>query len=756
LILRGFVGGYHFAADKGDPVTGVRTRGEAVIDSSIILQLEFTSDDEYGQNLIAGITLEFPWGGSHPGDRWRRNTPSPFRMVQRNYNIILDRDKLLLNDIVAVNPTTGQPYFVQHVNTNAGSGGDGTFENPFTTFAPTAAEDSDIILVHAGSVLNESIFVDEGTRVLGEGTTHFYQAAGIGRLQLPSSGSSGAAPIIQGVNGTAVTLADNTEFSGFTLQNIVGTGIQGDGLSNTTLRSLIFNNIDGDAVVLSDSVEGTLTLTNLTMTNVDGRGVALSNTDADVVAGGWNFDTISGAGLVFDGGTGDLTVSGTTTIKGTGTEVVIRDTEGTVAFERLDVIGNGNGPLLTIQNAAEDVTIGTLVLENANGDGLLASDVEKLTIGTGVIDVTDGYALDLSDSDLSVVLREVNVDGGPFGVRLTDVTGATYLKGGTINETDVAVQATNAGSVVLEYMKLTDNELGVQTRDNDLVVVSGLAITGTTSYAIDSTNDALVSIKNSDFDDNGDLDGATIRIAADDDGLYRSELSGLQLIDERGTGILFTTLPGGEGATLATIVSGSLFTGTRSGQSGIKVLWEGDADVTISNNDFLMAGSNMTALNIQQLSATDELGLTVYNNEIGLDSSNSTGLYVLAEGTSELEISSNAVTFGQSGGKGFVFDFQEVTNTWITSNIIKDTAGGATGMLFQDVARLSKLQIENNLIDLTSASSSVDKGMIFDSVESEIQLLGNYDNKILGATDTFYIPSNTSTGRIYINGVAVP
>src|SRR5690606_551625 len=131
----------------------------------------------------------------------------------------------------------------QHVDTTHAGAENGAVDNPFTTIAQAQAAGGDIIYVHSGSTITDSIVLQNGDRLLGEGVNHWISVAGFGKVLLPeANGGGGLRPLIQGTAGDAVTLASNTEFSGFVIDTPTGNGITGVGVSNVSIRNVDVNN----------------------------------------------------------------------------------------------------------------------------------------------------------------------------------------------------------------------------------------------------------------------------------------------------------------------------------------------------------------------------------------------------------------------------------------------------------------------------------------------------------------------------------
>ena len=129
---------------------------------------------------------------------------------------------------------------------------------------------------------------------------------------------------------------------------------------------------------------------------------------------------------------------------------------------------------------------------------------------------------------------------------------------------------------------------------------------------------------------------------------------------------------------------------------------------------------------------------------------------VIAAGTSVLNVTSNNIEFKGVSGIGTRFALSGTSTDYIASNIITDRAGGATGMLFDNVAANSRLQIDGNTINLLSTDLTLHQGIIFTNVSPTIQFLGTVNNLIYNAASPqtlFSAPVNSFTGGFYINGI---
>lgn len=811
--LRGFVGYYHFNGGPSGGINGFKTRVEGVINNMVTAQVLYTHDKLYGNNIMVGCSLQFPWGGSHPTSNWKQNTPSPFRFVERNYNVILDRGTTMDNNLVAINPLTHAAYKIEQVSSGAAAGGNGTFANPFQTVAQAQAAGADIILVQGNSVLNTGAVLAAGQQLLGDGSHQTIQLDGGGTVQLPTQVTGGATPQFANVNGAAVTLANNSVFGGFTINNNNGNAVVGTNVAGTTIRDVTFQNIAGDAIRLTNSsgdvainnvtinattgsgisliggtpnlnLSGSLSatqgdgifLSNLTGGSVDihdtsiqlagGTGLRLNNVATDVTVDSLTVSQTTGSGIAITGGTSTnkYHFGGTTTVKQpSGNAFNVNNTNAAVTVDNLVAQSSAGTPAVSLTSSTGAITLGNLNIEGTNTVGLYGRSLTSLVVKNGTITTINGGAVDIQGSTINTTLGQVSVDGGPFGIRLVQNTGtfalvgnSAYATGGTIKNTTTGVILTSSGSTALNWLDLTNNGTGIQSTGNNLVQFNTMRITGSGGYALDSMNDLVMMIGNSTLTNNGTIGGGTIRAQANAVGNYQWLVQQNLITDHNGTPILMQTQAAGNGASLGTTIQQNTINADHAGATLVNINWHGPLSVKVANNALNAGADNMTAVALVDASTTDSVNARITNNAATFTGSQGTGILLSAAAGSTLQVDNNQVDFKGVGGTGLHFNLGGISSTWIYSNIITDEAGSATGMLFDSVAASSRLQIEANTINLLSTDLTVHRGIIFTSVTPTIQFAGSVSNVINNASTIFSIPVNSSTGSIIINGALFP
>lgn len=270
--LSGYVGFYYFTGANSSDFTGVSGRIQAQLNEDLSLGVTVTDDHTFGTNTQIQVVATLPDGMPVRWLRPLRVYDRLFQPVQRNYraivNTIYDTDQ-----IIAINPKDGLPYFVDHIDPNQLVDGDGTVENPFNSIASYTANETDkpnvdIIYVHprlddSSANLNTGITLLTGQRLLSTSVQHTFMTPQ-GTMQLAGYVPDDL-PVLTNPLGDVVTFATGAnclEVSGFTITSTPATipgqtnvGIIGDSNSFVMINR---NTIQGgDYGVLLTNLSGT-------------------------------------------------------------------------------------------------------------------------------------------------------------------------------------------------------------------------------------------------------------------------------------------------------------------------------------------------------------------------------------------------------------------------------------------------------------------------------------------------------------------
>jgi hypothetical protein len=404
--VRSYIGAYYFQAPTVESTVGVKWRSELLVTQNVVTGISASSDKLFGQNFFGSVTIYMPDGRPQ---RILSRQPVQERLytnMERNYRVNIYRRELN-ETLKAINPDTGLPYIVHHVDNNATAGsGNGKVKNPFGTLSD-AATGADIIFVHHNAVdsgnnpitagYDTGIVLNDNQRLLGQGTEHLFTDLNHGTFALPGN-DGGPAPLITNLTGDVVTLANHNEVSGFqiggpTPNNPAGNGIFGSGITDFNINRNSIQNADLAGISLVNaSGTGTITMNNLSSNGLENISIINNGAPALTLDITNNSAQQSLAGAVIRGDASDITatIDGNDFSHNTNNGLDISAANGgtTVATVTNNVFNSegGNG----FQAASDAGTMTLSVLNNsANSNTQSGFDLGASNGGTMSIEATD-------------------------------------------------------------------------------------------------------------------------------------------------------------------------------------------------------------------------------------------------------------------------------------------------------------------------------------------------------------------------------
>lgn len=807
--LRVYVGGYNFGGSGANPINGAKARIEGSIIPSLDAQALVTTDRFFGTNVMLGISWAYFGGFKRTETNRALRYDRMGEWVYRNYNVIVGRRKEITVGVAAINPNTNLPYVIQHVGD--GISPSGTQDSPWGTVAAAQAAGADVVLVHAGTVLTESIVLHEGQVLLGQGNNSqdWLNVQGYGSVLLPQVGAGTTAPIIQGVAGNAVTMASNSVISGFVINSPTGNGVFANGVHDFVINNVQVNNagsngvsiqnaaggvlmagmlikdaagaglnIDGGSatmrydgriesstgrsLLIANTTDGSVDMSGSTITEDGGDGIRLANNDGDVVLDNVTVKNASGIGIEITGGDGQVGLLNTTTItNAAGTGLSVQNRDGNTLVNYATIKGTAGQTAVDIEHNDGETWFNRLHAESTNATGLYARDSERLTIAAGDITTTTGAAFDAEDTKLNALLTSVNASGGAYGIRIVGGDGvfavantAALGSGGLIQNAGVGVYLKDFATVGLAGLDLKQNGIGLQADNVKQIALTSVRVTDSTANALKLLDvDEFHSI-NSQYLNNGSLD-ATVVYEVDKAGSRVFNMNSSTIDSTTGDAIRISGLAGSEGSTLNFSFQGNSIKTHADFTTAVGLDWSGVLLANAISNGIQTTGDNSVGYSF----TTHGAGLaqiSVGNNVMLMDGSANKALLVNTGGPSELVVGGNKIAFDGTNTTGLDLTLAESANVSILSNQIVDTAGGGTGILFNALNGPSTIEMELNSLDFRGPGALIDRGIIFQSITDTVTLQGNKSNTILNATTPYYIPAGTTQGRIIINGTNVP
>lgn len=783
-------GWYHFQGDGiADDINGFKLQLQGYVIREIGTLASVTHDDTYGAKFNIGVFWEF---GS-------RKLPGPSlygqlrRFVDRNYNVILARKNNYTRDVVA-RKADGSAIIVHHIDSNA-TGGTGAFDDPFSsiTDAQNAATQADILFVHSGSSLSETVVLGDGQALIGEGASVRMTDARYGSFFVPGRASTGiVTPEIRNSIGDAIFMGDNSLVSGINIVNAGGRGIVATNAENIRISNVRIENSAGDAIVL-DGVSGG-SVSDVSISGSGGNGISILNIDDVLDLNNIYVENVQGNGVHIDGGLGQINFRDDLVIKNTvgaalrienleqlvevddkGTTTTTDDettiTPATVSIEKLVVqnAGGGFGAGVSTNNNEGLILLGEVDIETEGAAGVDSRDDYGLYIGKGKVSSKDAPALDIEGSHTNINLTSLFADGGTYGIRVVDSTGFVAIygngtntsSGGEIKNTDVAIYMENAGSVGVQTLDFTGNGKIAEVDTAEALHIVGSKVTGTTDMLIDARNLTNLQVRQSSFENNPISSGTGIRYVVDKTGTFSVSVSNNLAVLFPGTFMSVESEAGAETSSLTLAFQQNAVEIDQAGARALDVNWNGPLVAYATQNTIGGSGIGQTALKFVTGAGSSSSVIQASGNLIQLTGVNSTGIDIFTGSTATVFADSNEINMNGSNQTAMKFFFGKKAAVGIAGNKITDNAGGGTGLLFTSIHDNSQIAIEANTIDLSKFSTFVDRGIVVsafttdDSDDPLVTFLSGISNSILGASTPVDMPAVGARGRLLINDSAV-
>jgi hypothetical protein len=805
--VRVYGGGYHFSDDQGDRITGASARLVANFVRGLDAQMQVTYDNFFRTRVFVGVSYTF--GALHRSEMKQNTAYGRIgEHVTRNFTVVAEGHNQVERK-TAIDPSTGSPYTFAHVVSSAAPGGDGSINNPFNTISAAQLAGREIVFVHAGSSFtgpNASIVLNPGDRLFGDGggVQHFIQVPELGALLLPQG--AGNLPVLSGSVGDSVVLANNTIFSGFSINGAGGNAIVGNALQNVTLSNVAIGTPTLDGLQLNNTA-GSVSITNIGIANSGGSGINLQGgTGAIQFLGSTNVSGAGGpavliqnlasagyvsfAGLGIDhrqnvglqilGSAGTVNVSGTAGISNesgsTAAALDIENSSGSFNFSTVNVTGAKTSAAtgaVNLQNDTGTTSFSTLNIGSQSGTALLASSAGTLNVNPatnnvanlsqgGVITAANGAAVDIQNTILNANFNSISSNNAPVAaISLQNTTGLFSVfgngsgaagSGGLIQNAPTAILLQNAGTVGFGYMTLDHDGVGIKAVNVANLAFANSSLTNTTTgLGMDLTNVQSLLVTNSTFSGNA---GANIQAQFSQLGTYAYTFTGNTFTSATADNIDLTSLAGGQGSTMNLFFQGNSLTNSHVGSDGLNLGWNGTLSAKIDSSTFVASGGTNTGVFITNAATTGLSNVAYTNNAFGSTGGTDTALNIALSGPGQVTVFNNLAQFNAANGTAFQMSLAPSAIVNITSNTVNDTVGGATGILFSSIAGPGVVTIDDNSMNMTTLG--IDRGIIFSSVTGTIQLIGTQNNSIINANTPFFAPVGTTTGAIIVNQAFVP
>ncbi len=724
------IGGYGYGSDLVDFFGGFRARFGMQFNQGMIVSAEVNQDNRF--DLTGVVQLGWLFGAGARGTEYGF-LGTDLEPTIRNDHIVRFQQDLRL----AIDPDTGRPYDVYHVDNTADPGlANGTAETPFTTLAAAEAASSadDIIFVREGDGttrnMENGVVLKDGQLLLGDGVQQIIPLLG-GTNFVLCNDVDGDRPRITNTAGNAVTLADRNTVRGFTIDGSAGGMVNGIRGAGTLLDPLT-------AGIIED-----VTITGTPILN----GISLLN-----IAGNWQFarndiQTASFDGILIDNACDPTSVfnfiSNNVSNNG-GNGIHMRNYDGT-EFNFVNNTTNGNvGDGILLENYKNFAGVGATLdffnpVASANqGNGIALDDftgdvrflnsniANNLNGGISLVDVVTPGAGDM-------------VFIGTSGGGVSNILGNGVGTGaGVFNQLNIAGAREH---LVITNSTINNGGMGVSSSATDVGanlqtdIVDNLSISGNQSDGIRlmSTNGAthtaqvINSAAAGTLQINGNL-GSGISQFASGIGpvsLLESDIQNVNIGGSGNHGMLFNSSDDGQiiSRTLDATIAGAAQDGVQINADNLNAFAVNE--FRFENMSITNVGDDGIDLNIgDQTFADFSLVNSVLNNNLAGDQGleiNATGDAALTTDTRlRLNVVGNTITAFDAGdgigiqSSGDAHVFAQIEANSITNNGINQIATGQPALPFGDGINILATEdseiftrIQNNQIT-TNADQGVD------------------------------------------------
>jgi hypothetical protein len=763
--IRIYGGGYYYTDDQGNTIGGGSGRVLANIFSGLDAQVQVTHDSFFGTRAFAGVSWTF-------GDLHRSQFPQKSAYgrigehIIRNYTVVAP-ERSQLEHRTAVDPATGAPYTFAHVDSAAAPGGTGSITSPFQTISAAQLAGRNIIFVHAGSVFASpaSLVLTPGERILGDGpgVQNIVQVPEIGGLLLPHAGS-GALPVLNGSLGDAVVLANNSEFSGFSITNAAGNAILGNGVQNVTLNNISINQPAGDGIRLINA-GGTIAISNALIANAGASGIDIQGELGQVqFLGTTHVSNSTVSGIFIQGGSGLVQFGGPTFVSNsTGTSVAISNLASTSNVNFTDLsIDHRQGVGMAIDNSAGAVTVtGTTNISNESGataSGLTVTNSSGVGNfnGVNVSGATGSPAVDLVNDPGTVSFRTLNISSANGTALHGDTVANLVINAAVNNQVDTTqggtINAVNGTAVDIQSSGVNINLTSVSSSN---AAGDGIRLVNTPGL--------FAVFGGSTIGSGGTIQGAGTGIFLQNTGLVGFQW---MTINSNGTGIRADTVNnlvisntaitnstsfGIDLLNTPTLsVSGSTFSGNGGANIHAQFSQLGSYAYSISNTQLTSTTADNIALAVLSGGQGSTMNLTVQGDAFSNSLTGTNAVNLNWNGG--LSASFNQTTFAVSGGSSTGVLINNASTSALSTIAMTNTSFSGSGTFDTDLhvvtAGTSQINVVNNLAQFAASNGT---GFEFSLVNPTVNIASNTITNSTDGTTGILFDSITGPGSVTIN-----
>lgn len=284
-------GPYYFIGEIARSTWGGKARISGTFRNVLTLEISNSYDRTFHNKFQAQVSVGFSFGHtSREKEQCGRICSASSALYDRMYQSV-ERQEIIVVDnarkkSVAIDPSTGKPYFFVFVDNTSHS--NGTYESPYhsLTQAQDHSSPNNIIYVFPGdgttTGMDSGIILKPNQKFWGSGVSHLVQTTQ-GTITIPAQ--SGSSPTMTNRNvdteGNGITLASNNSISGFTIDSAINDAIYGVDAQNLEVSSCTFKNTSTYAIEASSLGDAAVSIKdNQFLDNVNGIFLTFNGTSS--------------------------------------------------------------------------------------------------------------------------------------------------------------------------------------------------------------------------------------------------------------------------------------------------------------------------------------------------------------------------------------------------------------------------------------------------------------------------------------------
>ena len=497
------VGGYAFGNIKdkysnGTPVVpnfgGVYSRIDVTLANNWDFQIQANNDSFFDWTGYARLTYRV--GGSR-----RRSVADQIEQPpQRNEHIVRAHN----TPIVAINPATGTPWRVIHVNNTSNSLG--TAESPYPTLAQgnaAATNPWDIVFVDQGdgtaTGYNTAFSFQAANQYLvGNGAAFYVPTANAGLINIATN-LDGTKPLLTNPSGASVIIGSagagavvsNFQITGSNI-GIQGTGLLSSGIARTgpvpfasiTGNSVINNvlisalpNVAGQTGVQLTGATGNINFVDTGISNMTAGGFVVNGGAANVNYSGAILNDSTTSGISSDlisisnttGGTINLATTQTGSLINNisdngGDGILINTSQAAIQMDNV-TLANTNKTSLRVLNSTNTINLGSATTANSSITGglngsILVQGGDPTLQYFGTIDNTAGYLLNVNGTtsgSVNLPIGPHNNSANGLGILVTNAAGNVNVVNANITSLENGISINNSsGNQIFDDITISD------------------------------------------------------------------------------------------------------------------------------------------------------------------------------------------------------------------------------------------------------------------------------------------------------------